>query len=362
VKVSIPSAGILVSAYAIGVMVGAPIMTLLLSRWPRRKALMALMAIFTLGNVLSAVAPNYAGLMLARVITSLNHGAFFGIGSVVAASLVPREKQASALATVFTGLTVANIGGVPAATWLSDILGWRVSFAAIGGLGVLAMVSLWLALPQGSRGDTLNLKAELKVLTRPAVLQGLLTTVLGSGAMFALYTYVSPALKAFAGASPTFITWMLALAGVGFTIGNSIGGKLADRSLEKTLVGFLSLLVLSLVAFPWLATTQLGAALGLLIWAIAAFALVPPVQMRVMRSAVEAPGLASSVNIGAFNLGNAIGAASGALVLNAGLGYSAVMLTGAGLAALALVLVLLSMKQNASVAADEGVQAEASCC
>jgi DHA1 family inner membrane transport protein len=344
VHVSIPSAGMLVSAYAIGVTVGAPVMTLLLARWPRRKALIALMALFALGNMLSALAPNYAGLMAARVITSLTHGAFFGIGSVVAASLVPRDKQASAVAMMFMGLTVANIGGVPAATWVSEHIGWRQSFGAIAALGLLAMASLLMFLPQGSKGQAPNVRAELKVLLRPVVLQALLTTVLASGAMFALYTYIHPALETFTGASPTFIMLMLALVGIGFTIGNSVGGRMADRSIDRTLVFFLLVEAAVMIAFPWLAKTQAGAAIGLLVWGIAAFALVPPVQMRVMRAATEAPGLASSVNIGAFNLGNAIGAALGAAVLNAGLGYAAVLFGGAALTLLALVLVLWSAR------------------
>lgn len=345
-QVSVPSAGLLVSAYAMGVMLGAPVMTLLLSRWAPRRALILLMAIFTIGNLLSALAPGYASLMLARVITSLNHGAFFGIGTVVAASLVPRDKQASAVAAVFTGLTIANIGGVPAATWISEAVGWRESFAAIGALGVLAMAALAFALPKGTPGGRMDLHAEWKVLTQPTVLQGLLTTVLGSAAMFSLYTYINPALKSFTAASPAFITGMLALSGVGFTIGNALGGKLADRSIDKTIIGFLALVTLSMLAFPWLAQTHAGAAAGVFIWAIAAFALVPPVQMRVMRAAVEAPGLSSSVNIGAFNFGNAIGAAVGAAVLSAGWGYDAVMYAGAAFAVLALWLVFLAMRRT----------------
>lgn len=351
-QVSVPSAGLLVSAYALGVMIGAPIMTLLLARWSPRKALILLMAIFTVGNLLSALAPGYASLMVARVITSLNHGAFFGIGSVVAASLVPREKQASAVAFMFTGLTVANIGGVPAATWISDAFGWRQSFAGIGALGLLAMATLLLALPRGGGGQRMNLRAEWQVLTRPAVLQGLLTTVLGSAAMFTLYTYINPALKTFAGASPAFITAMLALTGVGFTLGNAIGGKFADRSIEKTIIGFLALVTVSMLSFPWLATTHVGAAACVFVWAIGAFALVPPVQMRVMRAAVEAPGLASSINIGAFNLGNAIGAAAGAAVLSFGGGYTAVAVAGAGFSILALLLVMRTLRATQRLAAQ----------
>lgn len=359
VDVSIPSAGLLVSAYAIGVTLGAPFMTLLLGHWSRRKALMALMAIFTLGNLLSALAPGYASLMVARVVTSLTHGAFFGIGAVVAASLVPPNKQASAVATMFMGLTLANIGGVPAATWLSDSLGWRESFAAIAALGLLAMFALRLALPRGSAAATrTDVRAELRVLTRPVVLQAMLTTVLSSAAMFSLYTYITPALKTFNAASPALITGLLALAGVGFTVGNSLGGKLADRSVDKTLIGFLLLIAASMLAFPWLAQTHAGAAVGVLVWGIGAFAVVPPIQMRVMRAAAEAPGLASAVNIGAFNLGNAVGAAMGAAVLSAGLGYAAVMVAGAAAAVLALLLVLWSARRGARQQAPHA----AACC
>jgi DHA1 family inner membrane transport protein len=208
------------------------------------------------------------------------------------------------------------------------------------------MVSLRIFLPVGSKGDVTDVRAELKVLTRPLVMQGLAVTVLSSGAMFALYTYINPALQSFTSASPAFIAGMLALVGVGFTIGNSIGGKLADRSIKKTIIGFLLLDAVSMILFPWVARTHIGAAIGLLIWAAAAFALVPPVQMQVMRAAKEAPGLASSVNIGAFNFGNAIGAAAGAVVLKIGMGYAAVMFSGAVLAIFALAVILWSAAKS----------------
>lgn len=253
VHVSIPQAGMLISAYAIGVMLGAPVMTLLLARWPRRSALIALMSIFTLGNLLSAIAPNYTTLLLARLVTSLNHGAFFGLGSVVAASLVPREKQASAVATMFMGLTIANVGGVPAATWLGQMIGWRMSFMATASLGLIAIAGLFAALPKGDAGKMPNLRAELRVLTRPVVVGALLTTVLGAGAMFTLYTYVAPTLAQLTGATPAFVTAMLVLIGVGFSIGNMAGGRLADRSLDGSLIGFLVLLIATMLAFPVLA-------------------------------------------------------------------------------------------------------------
>ncbi|MFP3182399.1 MAG: MFS transporter, partial [Paraburkholderia sp.] len=227
VHVSIPTAGMLITTYAIGVMIGAPLMTLALSRWSRRTALIALMSIFTLGNLLSAISSSYTTLLLARLVTSLNHGAFFGLGSLVAASVVPRHKQASAVATMFMGLTIANIGGVPAATWLGQAIGWRMSFVATAGLGILTMLVLRFALPQGEPGNVPHVRGELKVLTRPVVLMAMATTVLGAGAMFTLYTYIAPTLEHLAGASPAFVTAMLVVVGVGFSIGNVAGGRLA---------------------------------------------------------------------------------------------------------------------------------------
>ncbi|MBA1361076.1 MFS transporter [Burkholderia gladioli] len=346
VHVTIPSAGMLISAYAIGVMVGAPVMTLLLARASRRTALMLLMGIFTIGNLLSAVAPDYTTLLLARLVTSLNHGAFFGIGSVVAASVVPRERQASAVATMFMGLTIANVGGVPAATWLGQMIGWRMSFVATAGLGLLAIAGLFAALPRGESGRMPDLRAELAVLTRPVVLGALATTVLGAGAMFTLYTYVAPTLAQLTHATPGFVTAMLVLIGVGFSIGNVAGGRFADRSLDGSLIAFLLLLIVVMLAFPMLAATHVGAALALLVWGIATFAVVPPLQMRVMRAASEAPGLASSVNVGAFNLGNALGAAAGGAAISSGLGYSAVPMVGAGIAVLGLLLVLSQLRRR----------------
>ncbi|XPE47239.1 MFS transporter [Shigella flexneri] len=227
-------------------------MTLLLSHRGRRNALIFLMAIFTLGNVLSAISPDYTTLMLSRIITSLNHGAFFGLGSVVAASVVPKHKQASAVATMFMGLTIANIGGVPAATWPGETIGWRMSFLATAGLGVIAIVSLWLSLPKGGSGEKPNVKRELSVLVRPQVLSALLTTVLGAGQCLhstpTFHRYCIPSRMLVPASSP-----MLVLIGVGFSIGNYLGGKFADRSVSGTLKGFLLLLMLIMLAIPFLA-------------------------------------------------------------------------------------------------------------
>ncbi|MET0322950.1 MAG: MFS transporter [Duganella sp.] len=339
VHVSIPSAGLLISAYALGVMIGAPIMTLLLSRLRAKHALITLVSIFVVGNLLSAMAPGYWTLLASRLVTSLNHGAFFGIGSVVAANLVAPEKRASAVATMFMGLTIANIGGVPAATWIGQQIGWRMAFAGTAGLGLLAMVALVLALPRGEKGALPDIGKELRVLARPVVLMAMATTVMGSAAMFTLYTYVAPVLTTMTGASQLFITLALVLIGVGFTIGNGMGGKLADWSLDGATKIFLGALAVIMLALPLLLPTHWGALVGLTLWGAAAFAIVPPVQIRVMHAAAEAPGLASSVNVGAFNLGNALGAAVGSAVIAAGFGYAAIPVAGGLLAAAGLLLV-----------------------
>lgn len=338
--VSIPAAGLLVSAYAIGVLIGAPLMTLTTGKIPRRYLLIGLMAIFTLGNLMSALATDYTSLLIARVVTSLNHGAFFGVGSVVAASLVAPDKRAGAVAAMFMGLTLATIGGVPLAAWFGELLGWRTAFWGIAGLGVITMLALWFALPNVELPKSDGVLAEIRVLGRGPVLAALALTVVGSSAMFTVFTYIAPILSTQTHASTGFITAMLVLYGVGLTLGNMWGGKAADRSIDRTLIVSLSALILVLLAFTVLMRWPLPAAVAILIWGIASFAIVPPLQMRVMEAAKDAPNLASAVNIGAFNLGNAVGAALGGAVISAGLGYPAISLAGAAMAALGLLMVL----------------------
>ncbi|WP_462382580.1 MFS transporter [Pseudomonas sp. Marseille-QA0892] len=349
IGVSIPTAGMLITAYALGVMIGAPLMTLALSRYPMKRSLMLLMGIFVIGNLLSAVSIGYWTLLIARVLTSMSHGAFFGLGSVLAASLVPKEKRASAVATMFMGLTIANIGGVPVATWIGQQIGWRMAFAGTAVLGVLAIAALAVTLPKGEAGERPNVRRELAVLTRPTVLMAMATTVMGSGAMFTLYTYVAPVLGTLTGASGSFVTLCLVLIGLGFTIGNTVGGKLADWSLDGSAKLFLALLAATMMALPFMLGSHVGAALGMLLWGVVTFAIVPPVQIRVMQAAADAPGLASSVNVGAFNLGNAIGAAVGGGVLAAGWGYAVVPVAGGLLALAGLLLVLANRPQQQPV-------------
>ncbi|WP_336979167.1 MFS transporter [Brevundimonas nasdae] len=351
--VSIPSAGLLISAYALGVVLGAPLMTLATGRVPRRALLIGLAGIFTIGNALSALADSYALLMIARIITSLNHGAFFGVGAIVAAGLVPPDRKAGAVAAMFMGLTIANVVGVPLATWAGETLGWRASFWGIAMIGVMVMAALALTLPKAAAPAAGDMLAELRVLGRRRVLSALALTVIGSSAMFTVFTYITPILREQTGASLGFITAMLVLYGLGLTVGNWIGGKFADRSVDRTLIVTLAGLSLVLLTFAVAMPFASLSAVLIFLWGIASFALVPPLQVRVMDAARDAPNLASAVNIGAFNLGNAIGAALGGAVIAGGLGYPAVALAGAGASALGLLMIMLMSRRPAVLVAAE---------
>ncbi|PZO72076.1 MAG: MFS transporter [Sphingomonas taxi] len=346
--VSIPTAGLLISAYALGVVIGAPLMTLTTGRVPRRTLLIALAGIFTAGNLLAAVSTGYGMLMVARILTSFNHGAFFGVGSIVAAGLVPAERRAGAVAAMFMGLTIANVVGVPLATWAGEHLGWRASFWGIAGLGIATMAALRLTLPPLPAPAGSDAMSELRVLTRGSVLRALGMTVVGASAMFTVFTYITPILREVTHASLGFVTAMLVTYGVGLTVGNWLGGRFADRSVDRTLIVTLAALAVILAAFAVFMPLKTPTAILILLWGIASFALVPPLQIRVMQAAADAPNLASAMNIGAFNLGNAIGAALGGGVIAAGLGFPAVALAGAASAALGLVAVIVSVRRQSA--------------
>ena len=352
--VTIPTAGLLISAYALGVMLGAPLMTLTTGRVPRRTLLIGLVGIFTLGNLLSAVSSDYTMLLIARIVTSLNHGAFFGVGSVVAAGLVAPNRRAGAVAAMFMGLTIANVVGVPLATWAGDVLGWRASFWGIAGIGAVVMAALRLTLPALPAPEGGNVADELRVLTRGPVLSALALTVIGSSAMFTVFTYIAPILKEQTHASLGFVTAMLVTYGLGLTLGNWLGGRFADRSVDRTLIVTLAALAVLLVAFALVMPFAAASAVVIFLWGVASFALVPPLQVRVMTAAADAPNLASAVNIGAFNLGNAIGAALGGAVIAGGLGLPAVALAGAVAAAAGLVFALILARPQRRVATAEG--------
>lgn len=348
--VSIPTAGILISAYAFGVLVGAPVMTLLFANMPRRRLLVLSMVIFTLGNLMSALADSYSALMISRIITSFNHGVFFGVGAVVATQLVPPNQRAGAVAAMFSGLTIATVGGVPLASFVGTTLGWRNAFLGIAAIGLVAMIALRFSLPPLVNQEKANIRNELAVLSKGSVLAALLLTVVGASSMFTVFTYIVPILQQETHASTTFVTAMLVLYGVGLAVGNVLGGRYADRTLYGTLIVSLIAVILLLVIFTVTMSSSVIVGPLIFLWGIASFAVVPPLQSLVVQEASEAPNLASAMNIGAFNLGNAVGAALGGGVISAGLGLPAVALAGAGTALLGLLMVLVASRKKTSFA------------
>ena len=338
--VSIPRAGMLISAYAFGVLIGVPFMILVFANMSRRNLLLLSMGIFTLGNLISALADSYNMLLLGRIVTSFNHGAFFGVGAIVAMSIVPPEKRAGAVAAMFSGLTIATIGGVPLAAYIGEVIGWRPAFFAMAGIGLITMIALRVSLPPLANTQKADIRNELRVLSKGPVLAALLLTVVSSSAMFTVFTYIVPILQDETLASTAFVTAMLVLYGVGLALGNYLGGRYADRSLYMTLVVSLLSVIVLLVVFSVTASSEILVAPLIFLWGIASFALVPPLQSLVVHEAKEAPNLASAMNIGAFNLGNALGAMLGAAMIKSGFGLSSVPLAGAGTAVLGLILVL----------------------
>ncbi|MER6087697.1 MFS transporter [Streptomyces bluensis] len=338
-RVSLPTAGHLVSAYALGVVIGAPLLAAVTARMPRRTVLIALMALFVFSNALSALAPDAHWLLAARFLSGLPHGAFFGVGAVVATNLVAPERKARSVSLMFLGLTVANVAGVPAATLVGQHLGWRAAFLGVSVIGLAAIGSLALLLPHDQAHDGTpggGLRGELAALRSLPVWLALGTTVAGFGALFAAYSYIAPMLTAAAGYAETSVTLLLALFGVGATVGNLLGGRLADRSLRGTLFGGLVSLAVVLALFPLLMESAWTAALAVTLLGTAAFATGSPLQLMVMDKASTAPSLASSANQAAFNLANAGGAWIGGLTLAAGFGVTSPAVAGAGLALLGL--------------------------
>lgn len=340
--VSIPTGGLLVSGYALGVVLGAPVMTVLGTRIPRKRMLMVLMGFFIAGNVLSALAPAFGLMLTGRVVASLAHGAFFGIGSVVAAGLVAPHKRAGAIATMFTGLTLANVVGVPLGTLIGQSAGWRTTFLVVAGLGVVGLAGVAGLVPEQPRAEGVRLRHELAAFRNVQVLLAMAMTVLGFGGVFAAVTYLTPMMTGTAGFAGSSVTWLLVLFGLGMVGGNLVGGRLADRHLMPLLMVSLGALALVLALFTLTAHDKAAAAVTITLIGALGFATVPPLQKRVLDQASAAPTLASAVNIGAFNLGNALAAWLGGLVIAAGYGYTAPNWVGAGLAASALVLAVVS--------------------
>jgi MFS transporter, DHA1 family, inner membrane transport protein len=316
-SVSLPSAGLLVSIYALGVAIGAPVLTALTGSMPRKRLLLALMVLFTAGNLLAWQAPGYGTLVLARLLTGLAHGVFFSIGSTIATSLVPKEKAASAIAIMFGGLTVALVTGVPLGTFIGQHFGWRETFLAVSMLGVIALVSSAILVPKNiPQRATATLREQLQVLTHPRLLMIYAITALGYGGVFTAFTFLAPMMQNLAGFSPSAVSWILLGYGVSVAIGNIWGGKLADKhgAVPALKIIFAALVVLLLV-FQFTASVQYAALATVLVMGIFAFGNVPGLQVYVVQKAElytpAAVDVASGLNIAAFNVGIALGSIIG---------------------------------------------------
>ncbi len=341
--VSEAAAGWLISGYALGVVVGAVGLTAATTRLPRKPVLMGLVVLFIAGNVLTALAPDYALAMTGRVLAALSHGAFFGIGSVVAASLVAPEKRAGAIAIMFTGLTAANVLGVPFGTFLGQQFGWRSTFWVIAGIGVLALAGIAALVPATADAqERISLRRELRAFRSAQVWLSLAVTVLAFGGMFGAFTYIAYTLTEVSGFSAGAVPWLLVLFGAGLVAGNWLGGRLADRRLDATLIAFIAALVVVLGAFALFAGSQPATIVALVLMGAFGFGTVPGLQSRIMDYAGGAPTLASGANIGAFNVGNALGAWAGGVGISLGLGYTAPVWIGAAISAAGLVVMVVA--------------------
>jgi len=350
-RLSEAAAGWLISGYALSVAVGAILITAAVTRVPRKTALIGLMVLFIAGNLISALAPTYGIMLLGRIVAALCHGAFFGIGAVVAGSLVRPEKKAGAIAIMFTGLTLANVLGVPFGTFLGQALGWRSTFVAITIIGVIALLGIVFLVPKPTRetAHVSNLRGELSAFRSGQVWLSIAVTVLGFGGMFGAFTYIAFTLTRVTGFPSGAVPWLLILFGVGLFAGNLLGGKAAERRLDRTLIVLLIGLTLVLVGFALTATYPIAVIVALLLMGAFGFGTVPGLQTRVMLYAQGAPTLASSSNIAAFNVGNALGAWIGGLTISAGLGFTSPLWAGAAITAGAVIVMVVAATRRSAI-------------
>lgn len=338
------TAGGLISGYALAVAVGAIVLTAALHRVDRKQALLGLMVLFIAGNLMSALAPTYALMMAGRVLAALCHGAFFGIGSVVAAGLVPAHQKAAAISMMFAGLTSANVLGVPLGTFVGQAAGWRSTFWAIAAIGIVAMVGIAALTPRISAPVTGSVLREFRVFGSAQVWLSIAVTVLGFGGMFGAFSYLAYTLTGVSGFGTAAVPWLLIVFGLGLFVGNILGGRAADRHLARTLLTLLAGLTIVLVAFALAAGNQIATVIALLLMGGFGFATVPGLQMRILNFAQAAPTLASGANIAAFNVGNALGAWLGGLTIAAGLGYRSPLWVGAAVTVAGLLVFLLATR------------------
>ncbi len=333
----------MISAYALGVVVGAPLIAALTARVPRRTLLIALMVAFTVGNAASVFAPSYTTLMMARFVAGLPHGAYFGVAALVAAHLAEPGKRAKAVAMVMMGLSVANVIGVPVAAWIGQALGWRSAFALVAVIGVATVASLFVWIPRLDGMPVTNPITELGALGRVQVWMTLIVGMVGFGGMFAVYTYISTTLTDVSGLGASFIPLALMLYGLGMVAGNFVGGYLADRALMKGLFLSMGSLVVILAIFVIAVRNPYTALVFVFLIGLAGSSMVPGLQTRLMDVAEDAQTLAASLNHAALNIANAFGAWIGGVVIAAGYGYTAPAAVGSLLAVAGLVVLAVAV-------------------
>lgn len=350
-QISLPSAGLLVSLYAIGVAIGAPILTALTSRIPRKKLLVLLMILFIIGNGLASIAPGFYSLVIARIITGFAHGVFFSIGSTIAAALVPAEKRASAISIMFAGLTVAIVTGVPLGTFIGQHFGWQATFVGVALLGIIGLISSMILVPSDLKNEApASLKSQIKVITNKRLLLTFLMTTLGYGGTFVVFTYLSPILQEITGLSEAVVSLILLLYGIAIAIGNIVGGRVSNTNPIKALLWMFSLQAIVLLIFTFTAPHPILSIATLFLMGGLSFATVPGLQLQVVQiSEKYLPGtedVASAFNIAAFNIGIAIGAYAGGLIVASPLGLTSTPWIGAIFLGFAIAVTLVSARLN----------------
>ncbi|SDH20462.1 MFS transporter, DHA1 family, arabinose polymer transporter [Leifsonia sp. 98AMF] len=335
-------AGWIISAYALGVVVGAPTIAAVAARWPRKKLLLWLLVAFTVGTLASAVAPTFQLVMLARFISALPHGAYFGIASLVAASLMGPGKRGRGVAFVLSGLTIANVIGVPTITWIGQHSGWRIAYLVVAAIFALTFVAVALLVPWQAGDAKATMKNELRAFTRLQVWLALLIGAVGFGGFFAVYTYIAPIVTTITGMPESTVPLVLVLAGLGMTVGNILGGRAADHSVPRSMLLFFAILLVGLAALWLTASTIPGLLISVFVVSGACSALSPTIQTRLMDVARDSQSIAAALNHSALNIANAAGAFFGGLTIAAGLGYLSPVVVGGLLALGGIALALIS--------------------
>ena len=341
-------AGHLITAYAMAIVIGGPILTLWLSRYGKRKVLIGLMVLFIISNLITAFSTDYTVLLLSRVMAGLTQGPFYGIGAVVATRLVAKEMEGRAVGQMFAGLTLANVLGVPAGAWIGNQFGWHVTFIVVAILGAVATIAITAFIPRQGKEAPRSLSSQIGAFKNPQLLASLMITMLGWVGFMTFYGYIAPIAEQVAGFDRSALTWILVVVGLGLVLGNSLGGKSADKNLSKSLILWPAAMIIALFVVGFLAPYQWPFVIAAFVFGVVSFANVPPMQMRVMRHGGDAPELAATANISAFNVANAVGGIIGGVVVDSTLGAAAIPFAAIIIPVIGLAFIIWQEKQHSS--------------